>query len=194
MRETNHNHEGAMTRRREGPDSVDRLRIVIAPSRRRGIVVVAGAVVVLSLPGAALRTDPRTLRLDYYHTGTATTEVFSLDRLVVEPTPWPGNPARPVDDTNLGQVPVRGDRPRVEPRRLLARLRLDLRRVGDAPARRRPSARTFHESLRFPMPAAPVQVVVKKRDRQNAFREAWSTTVDPADLFVDRAAPPSPGP
>ena len=53
--------------------------------------------------------------------------------------------------------------------------------------------RTFGESLRFPMPVSPVQVVVKKRDRLNAFREVWSTLVDPADIFIDRSRAPSPG-
>ncbi len=43
------------------------------------------------------------MRVDYYHTGNATEERFSLDRIVVEPLPWPGNPARPIDDTNLGK-------------------------------------------------------------------------------------------
>lgn len=59
--------------------------------------------ILLLSPSAADAQPPRTLRLDYYHTGTATSEVFALDRLVVEPAPWPGNPARPVDDTNLGK-------------------------------------------------------------------------------------------
>ena len=45
--------------------------------------------------------------------------------------------------------------------------------------------RSFHESLRFPWPKQPVQVVVKKRDGQNAFREVWSTVVDPASRFVN---------
>src|SRR5439155_11457709 len=44
-----------------------------------------------------------TMRLDYYHTGNATEERFSLDRVVVEPLPWPGNPDRPIDDTNRGK-------------------------------------------------------------------------------------------
>src|SRR5258707_2444464 len=52
---------------------------------------------------AALAAAPRTLRVDYYHTGTATEERFSLDRVVVEPLAWPGNPARPIDDTNRGK-------------------------------------------------------------------------------------------
>ncbi|HTC86564.1 MAG TPA: peptidase M64 N-terminal domain-containing protein, partial [Candidatus Acidoferrum sp.] len=36
----------------------------------------------------------RTMRLDYYHTGDATQEHFGLDRVVLEPLPWPGNPRR----------------------------------------------------------------------------------------------------
>jgi hypothetical protein len=55
-------------------------------------------------------------------------------------------------------------------------------------------ARTFQESLRFPMPAGPAQVVVKKRDAQTAFHEVWSTLVDPADRFIDPSTPASPGP
>jgi hypothetical protein len=44
--------------------------------------------------------------------------------------------------------------------------------------------RSFHESLRFPWPTQPVQVVVKKRDKANVFREAWTTIIDPASRFV----------
>jgi hypothetical protein len=47
------------------------------------------------------------------------------------------------------------------------------------------TTRAFHESLRFPEPAGPVQVVLKKRDRQNAFREIWTQLVDPRDPTVD---------
>src|SRR5206468_3562248 len=53
--------------------------------------------------------------------------------------------------------------------------------------------RTFHESLRFPTPQGPVQVILKKRDRLNAFREIWSVIVDPADMFVDSSRPAAPG-
>src|SRR6185503_7226071 len=46
---------------------------------------------------------PRTMRVDYYHTGNAKEERYSLDRIVIEPLPFPGNPARPLDDTNRGK-------------------------------------------------------------------------------------------
>ncbi len=56
------------------------------------------------LPGA-LRASaaPQTMRVDYYHSGNDKQEFFSLDRIVIEPLPWPGNPTRPLDTTNSGK-------------------------------------------------------------------------------------------
>ena len=47
-------------------------------------------------------------------------------------------------------------------------------------------ARSFQESLRFPMPSAPVDVRVMKRDAANAFVPAWSVRIDPNALDVQR--------
>src|SRR3982751_3630657 len=60
-------------------------------------LIVTGAVV-----AAAAAASP-TMRLDYYHTGNASAEMFSVDRVVVEPLPWPGNPEKLIDETNLGK-------------------------------------------------------------------------------------------
>src|SRR5450759_5403392 len=61
------------------------------------------ALPVIFAASAAVAAPPRTMRLDYYHTGSATEETFSLDRTVLEPLPWPGRPDRALDDTNLGK-------------------------------------------------------------------------------------------
>src|SRR4051794_41481538 len=45
---------------------------------------------------------PRTLRVDYYHTGNSQEERFSLDRVVLEPLEWPSNPGKSVDASALG--------------------------------------------------------------------------------------------
>src|SRR5215475_4931002 len=45
---------------------------------------------------------PRTIRIDYYHTGNSKQEWFSLDRTVLEPLEWPGNPAKAIDESGLG--------------------------------------------------------------------------------------------
>ena len=52
-------------------------------------------------------------------------------------------------------------------------------------AKQRPS--TFHESLRFPWPKKAVQVVLKKRDKDNAFQQIWSTIIDSSSRFVNPA-------
>ncbi len=131
--------------------------------------------------------------MDYYHTGTAASETFAIDRVVVEPAPWPGNPSRAIDDTNLGKYffeVIDTATNRVVYSRGFSSIFGEWETTDEA----RAAARTFQESLRFPRPEHAVQVVVKKRDAANLFREVWSTKIDPADQFVDTAAPPSPGP
>jgi len=141
---------------------------------------------------AVVSAAPRTMRLDYYHTGNSAEERFSLDRLVLEPLEWPGNPARPIDDTNLGkylfEVVDRATN-RVVFSRGFASVYGEWETTGEAKG----SNRTFHESLRFPAPASAVQVVIKKRDARNSFREVASFLVDPKDKFLDTSKPPSPG-
>jgi hypothetical protein len=136
---------------------------------------------------------PRTMRLDYYHTGNATEERFSLDRVVLEPLPWPGNPARPLDDTNLGryffEVIDRGTN-RVLYSRGFASIFGEWQDTDEA----KEANRTFSESLRFPAPDRPVRIVLEERDPRNDFHPVWSTVVDPADPAVDSALPASPGP
>lgn len=50
------------------------------------------AALVLSIMSLATAiAAPQTMRLDYYHSGNAKQEQFSLDRVVIEPLPWPGD-------------------------------------------------------------------------------------------------------
>ncbi|BDU76487.1 IgA Peptidase M64 [Mesoterricola sediminis] len=135
---------------------------------------------------------PRTLRVDYYHTGTAASETFALDRAVLEPLPWPGDPDKAVDTTNFGkylfEVVDRATNKVIYSRGFCS-VYGEWETTGEA----RGAARTFSESLRFPRPDGPVQVNLKKRDARNAFREVWSFTLDPADPAVDTSATPAPG-
>src|SRR5262249_34037741 len=55
----------------------------------------------------------------------------------------------------------------------------------------RTTRRAFSESLRFPEPPGPVQVVVEKRDRRQAFHEVYSVEVDPRAASIERAQAPS---
>jgi hypothetical protein len=136
---------------------------------------------------------PRTFRLDYFHTGNAAEERFSLDRVLVEPLPWPGNPDRPIDETNSGKY-LFEVRDRASNRLLYSRGFSSIYGEWETTGEAKEMNRTFHESLRFPEPKAPVQVLLKKRsDRDLSFREVWSSVVDPKDKFIDTSKAPSPG-
>ena len=145
----------------------------------------------LLLPGAPQTT--RTMRLDFYHTGSSSEEVFSLDRTVIEPLAWPGNPHRPVDDSNLGKYLFEVREVRTN-RILYSRGFASIYGEWETTDEARTTRRTFQESLRFPSPEVPAQIVLKKRDARNFFREVWTVSVDPKDVFIDRANPRAPAP
>jgi hypothetical protein len=137
----------------------------------------------------AAAAQPATLRLDYFHTGDAASEVFSLDSLVVE-GPWAGRLDRAIDDTNLGKYYFEVI-DRKTNRTVYSRGFASMYGEWELTAEAKEQKRTFSESLRFPMPAAPVQVVLKKRDKRNALREIWSVVVDPASPEIERSAQPT---
>ncbi|MDD5542942.1 MAG: IgA Peptidase M64 [Acidobacteriia bacterium] len=136
---------------------------------------------------------PATMRLDYYHTGNASHEVFSVDRIVIEPLPWPGNVHKTLDDTNLGKYyfeVIDRQTNRVLYSRGFASVFGEWETTDEA----KTAHRTFQESVRFPAPVEPVQVILKKRDPRNAFQQIWSVVIDPHDSTIDTAKPPAPGP
>jgi hypothetical protein len=53
--------------------------------------------------GAVQAESPATVRLDYTHSGNALGDQYAIERVLIEPLPWPGDPARPFDNTNRGQ-------------------------------------------------------------------------------------------
>jgi hypothetical protein len=146
--------------------------------------MLAAAVLALVAP-EVLSAPPQTLRVDIQHSGDASHEAFALDRVLVEPTPWPGNPSRPLDATNRGAH--RFDVVDAASGKLLysrgySTIFGEWRSTDEAQA----LVRSFQESLRFPMPSAPVQLRVFGRDASNAFVQQWKVTIDPAALDIER--------
>ncbi len=145
------------------------------------------ATIVLTAFHAVTGAAPQTMRLDYFHTGNAFEERFSLDGAVIEGT-WPGPLDRWIDETNLGKYQFQIMDRRTN-RVLYSRGFASIFGEWETTPEAKVIHRTFHESLRFPLPEDPFQVVLKKRDRQNAFCEIWSVVVDPEDPKVDRTRP-----
>jgi hypothetical protein len=142
---------------------------------------------------AAAFAAPRTLRVDYYHTGNSAHETFRLDEAVLEPLEWPGNPDRAVDDTNLGKYLVEV-RDRSTGNLLYSRGFASIYGEWETTDEAKSMNRTFSESLRFPAPEKPVEIILKKRAPSNAFREIWRFDLNPKDRFVNTSPPPRGGP
>jgi len=147
--------------------------------------VLGGALAAVSLQGGELRT----LRMEYVHSGDASAESFALSRLILE-GPWPGPPDRRTDETNLGKY-LFEVRDRATSRLVYSRGFASVYGEWESTGEAKELRRAFSESLRFPEPAGPVQVLIKKRDRLQAFREVFSVVVDPRAASVDRSAAPA---
>ena len=119
---------------------------------------VSTAIVVLAALFAApahAGTPPATLRVDLLHTGNALSEHYALERVVLEPLPWPGNPARTLDDTDRGLNRFEVVDPKTSKvlySRGYSTIFGEWRTTDEA----QKLSRGFQESLRFPMPDKPV--------------------------------------
>ena len=146
----------------------------------------------LLLFAAVVAAAPATMRLDYFHTGDAKHEVFSMDRVVIEPLPWPGDMTKTIDDTNLGKY-FFAVRDQKSGRVLYSRGFASVYGEWETTDEAQKIMRSFSESLRFPAPDAAVEIVLNKRDAKNRWAEIWKTSIDPKDMFVDRSRARAPG-
>ncbi len=145
----------------------------------------------LLILSAAASAAPQTMRVDYFHTGDAKHETFSMGQVIIEPLPWPGDSSQSIDNTNLGKYffEVRDEKTgRVLYSRGFASVYGEWETTDEA----NKIMRSFSESFRFPAPDAPVHIVLSKRDAKNIWHEIWKTSVDPKDMFVDRSKPRAP--
>jgi hypothetical protein len=141
---------------------------------------------------ACLAAPPRTLRVDYGHTGDATSEHFGVDRVVLEPLPWPGDLTKAIDTSNLGRYCFEvADK--ATGRLLYSRGFASVYGEWETTDEAKSLNRSFSESLRFPQPDAPVRIQVKKRDARNAFKTLWTFDLDPRNPLIERAPAPDAG-
>jgi hypothetical protein len=127
----------------------------------------------------------KTMRFDYFHTGTAKQEIFSPDRTVSD-GPWPGSKTILIDPLELGLYlfEVADKESGVL---LYSRGFASVFGEWQTTPEAEEGYGTFHESIRFPWPKKPVSIIMKKRDAANAFQVIWTTSIDPASRKVNPA-------
>jgi hypothetical protein len=157
------------------------------PIRLLGLVLIFVATAASAQPsGFDARFTGKTLRFDYFHSGTAKEEHVSLDKIRLEGD-WPGSRVHLLDDTNLGKYLFEVIDPATNQMvwsRGFSSIYGEWETTGEAVAG---TWRTIRESVRFPETRGKVQLVLKKRTADGSFREIYSTVIDPASRFVDRS-------
>jgi hypothetical protein len=164
--------------------------MVITISRMVATLATLAALVTIDAAAAASPV-PATVRLDYTHSGNALSEQYAVERVLIEPLPWPGDMRQPFDDTNRGNNRVEvadaktGDL-------LYSRDFSTVFGEWKSTEEAGKVSRGFHESVRFPKPDRPVRVRILRRDERNQFSVAWSIEVDTDAPDVVRKQPPAP--
>ena len=124
----------------------------------------------------------KTMRLDYFHSGTSSEDHFAKDKVVSDGI-WGGSRKSLIDDLKFG--PYFFEVIDKESKVLLysrgfASVFGEWQSIPDATR----NWGTFSESLRFPWPKKPVTVIINKRDSTNNFSKVWTTDIDPASREV----------
>lgn len=127
----------------------------------------------------------KTMRVDYFHNGTATEEHFSVDRIVSDNL-WGGSITQLIDKLEFGLYffeiqDIKGGK--LIYSRGFASIFGEWQSIPAA----KEQWGTFHESVRFPWPIKPVKLVMKKRNAENKFNVVWETEIDPDSRKVNPA-------
>jgi hypothetical protein len=131
----------------------------------------------------------KTMRFDYFHTGTAKEEIFSPDQTLSDGI-WPGSKKILVDPLKLGlyYFEIADQQSNLL---LFSRGFSSVFGEWQTTPEAEEGYGTFHESIRFPWPKSPVKVIMKKRDTANVFQVIWTTTIDPKSRKVNPADLPN---
>jgi len=127
----------------------------------------------------------KTMRVDYFHTGTAAAEHFSLDRVYQEGE-WPGSRINLIDTLDLGKYILRVYDLRTDELLYSRGYSTIFGEWQTTPEAKQGTFQTFHETVRLPFPKKRVKIVLAVRNRYNKFINKFTTTIDPASRFVNR--------
>ena len=120
----------------------------------------------------------KTMRVDYYHSGSKGTETITLDK-VYEEGAWAGSTVNLVDILNMGEYLLRAY-DAASTSLIFSRGYSSMFQewqTTDEPLSG--IFRTFNETIRLPFPKDKIQFVIYRRDKKMDFHEIFSAIIDP---------------
>jgi hypothetical protein len=128
----------------------------------------------------------QTLRFDYYHSGTAGEEQISLDQIRLE-ADWPGSGINLIDGLYLGlyRFIVKDTQSNQAIYSFsFASIYGEWETTAEALDGK---WRSFHESVRFPEPKIPFQLILEKRNPDGTYKQIYANDHDPKSRFINRS-------
>jgi len=132
-----------------------------------------------------------TMRIDYYHTGDAETDLITLDT-AYRHKGYAGNKTHLIDHYNNGHYYVKVFDAKTNGlifSRGFDNIFHEYQTTKEALAGEK---RTFHETALIPFPKEKIQFTIASRDRKNLLHQVFTTIIDPRDVSI-RDEKPAPG-
>ncbi|BDQ02573.1 M64 family metallopeptidase [Ignavibacterium sp.] len=127
------------------------------------------------------------LRLDYFHTGNDTLEIYSFDELYAEPF-WGGSKNNLIDVFDYGKYKfvVRDEITKAE---IYSRTYSTLFSEWLTTEEAKLTTKSFSETVVFPFPKNKVIVEFYSRDKKNQLHKKFEYKFDPSNYFIRRDRP-----
>ncbi|GAB4150155.1 MAG: IgA Peptidase M64 [Ignavibacteriales bacterium] len=129
----------------------------------------------------------KTMRIDYYHIGDATSELVTIDHIYQQGT-WAGSLKNLIDNFNNGAYYYKIYD--LQTNKLIFSKGFDsyFKEYQTTEEAANGIKRTYHESALIPFPKKKIKFALEKRDKENNLKEIFSTTIDPEDLYIIKDA------
>lgn len=156
-------------------------------------------IILILLPLAfAVKADPpfqryftgQTMRVDFYMTGDSDGLTISMNQIYKEDR-WPGNVNKLIDTQNNGNYYVK-IYSLIDNKHIFSKgFNCIFGEYQTTRPAKEGDKKTFIESVRFPYPESPVNLVIEKRNRKNILEPVFSQTIHPDNENIIREKPDS---
>ncbi|HEX2963577.1 MAG TPA: M64 family metallopeptidase [Ignavibacteriales bacterium] len=126
--------------------------------------------------------EPKTLRIDYFHTGTEKTESISMDELRVEPF-FGGSHKNLIDTFEYGKYMLMVY-DSASNKLIYSRGYSTLFSEWQTTAEAKKTTKTFSETVTLPFPKKTIRAEFLSRDRMNRFQKSFEYYINPKNYFI----------
>lgn len=126
--------------------------------------------------------EPKTLRIDYFHSGTDTSGSYSMDELRQEPY-WGGSLKNLIDTFQYGKYMFMAF-DSASNKLIYSRGFSTLFSEWQTTAEAKKTAKTFSETVTMPFPKKTVRIAFYDRDKTQKFQKRFEYYVNPSSYFI----------